>query len=407
MRAYHGRDASPSRRSRPGLRRWHGFGVACLTTLTLAAGCQSFGGWIGKRRQPSQPPAQSSAPSPDGTMLGLGSPTAQNGPRAKPGPEQQFNVHLELGRMYEAQGYFDAAITEYQKALDATGRLARMPSGAKGGETRGGLAHRRMGGAYDRLGKFAQAEAHYREALKLSPNDPKVWNDAGYSYYLQRRWDDAERSLKTAAKIDPENPKIQTNLGLALAAAGKTDQALMALTKAGGPAIGHANLAYLLAALGKTAEARAHYLAALESKPDLAPAREALAALDGGPPRVAASPTSPADDVKPVVSTSTPPPVIAPSVAPPITTIAPAAVEPPRAVASPAPPPPVVAGPDANVTRASMEVPTTIPLPIPPGARSKATRPPTPVMPPANRTEAPTTIPWPRTMKRPPTSPSS
>ena len=47
----------------------------------------------------------------------------------------------------------------------------------------------------DRLGRFAQAETHYQKALKLNPKDPKIWNDAGYSYYLQAGWADAERAL--------------------------------------------------------------------------------------------------------------------------------------------------------------------------------------------------------------------
>ena len=46
------------------------------------------------------------------------------------------------------------------------------------------------------LGRFAQAETHYQKALKLSPKDPKIWNDAGYSYYLQGRWADAERGAQ-------------------------------------------------------------------------------------------------------------------------------------------------------------------------------------------------------------------
>ncbi len=167
MRAYHGRDTAASRRSRPGPRRRLGFGLACL--MSLAAGCHSLDGRSGKRPRPPQPPAQSAAVSSDPTMLGLGSPTAKGEPKAKPGPEQQFNVHLELGRMYETQGYFEAAITEYQKALDASGHLSPSPSGAKTGETRAGLAHRRMGGAYDRLGRFAQAETHYRAGAEAQP----------------------------------------------------------------------------------------------------------------------------------------------------------------------------------------------------------------------------------------------
>ncbi len=193
---------------------------------------------------------------------------------------QKFNVHLELGRAYESEGNFDAAVNEYQKSIDACKRGGPFAGGIKIPKEQEAESHRRMAGALDRLGRFVQAEAHYRSALELSPNDPKVWNDSGYSYYLQARHADAERNLKTAAKLDPNNPRVQTNLGLAMAAAGKTDEALAALSKAGGPAAGNANLAYLLASLGKTEEARKHYHAALRLQPEMAPAREALARLD-------------------------------------------------------------------------------------------------------------------------------
>ncbi len=193
---------------------------------------------------------------------------------------QKHNVHLEMGRAYEGQGNFDAAVGEYQKSLDACKREGRFQGGPKVSRSQEAESHRRMAGALDRLGKFGQAEAHYRSALALSPGEAKVWNDAGYSYYLQHRLADAERSLKTAEKLEPNNPRIQTNLGLALAAAGKTDEALTALSKAGGPAAGHANLAYLLASLGRTDEARKHYQTALALQPEMAPVRQALARLD-------------------------------------------------------------------------------------------------------------------------------
>ncbi len=228
--------------------------------------------------------------------------------------DQQYNVHLEMGRIYETQGSFEAAVAEYQKALDACADNGL--GGAKGIGARKALAHRRMGGAFDRLGRFAQAEAHYRDALKFNPDDPKVWNDSGYSDYLQGRWGDAERNLKMAAKLDPDNPRYQTNLGLTLAAAGKTDEALAALSKAGGSAVGHANLGYILASLGKTDEARKHYQSALKLQPDLAPVRIALATLETKrvqtPPgqKLAAIPGPSAPKTDPVVRrTSIPPPV--------------------------------------------------------------------------------------------------
>ncbi len=132
----------------------------------------------------------------------------------------------------------------------------------------------------DRLGRFAQAEVHYRKALRLSPRDPKIWNDAGYSYYLQGRWADAERTLKTASRYAPEDERITTNLGLTLAAAGRTKEAISLLSRYSGDAIGHSNLGFLLAATGQVELARQQYLQALALRPNLALAQRALAQLD-------------------------------------------------------------------------------------------------------------------------------
>ena len=113
--------------------------------------------------------------------------------------DQRVNVHLDLGKRLRDPG-------------ELRGGAPGIPGGPCGRRARGigktrsheeALAHRRMGNALDRLGRFAQAEVHYKKAIRLSPKDPKVWNDAGYSYYLQGRWADAERTLKTAAKPAP------------------------------------------------------------------------------------------------------------------------------------------------------------------------------------------------------------
>jgi tetratricopeptide (TPR) repeat protein len=193
--------------------------------------------------------------------------------------DQEYNAHLDLGRFQESQANYELALEEYVKALEVYETKSTLLNGMRN-PAKQALAHRRMGAALDRLGRFEQAENEYRTALKLNPNDPKVWNDAGYSYYMQGRLDDAERALKTAAKLDPNNTLIMTNLGLALAASGKTDAALAEFTRAGGPAIGHANLAYMLAAMGNSAEAQKHYRIALQHQPELGPAKMALAALD-------------------------------------------------------------------------------------------------------------------------------
>ncbi len=192
---------------------------------------------------------------------------------------QRFQVHIDFGRVFETQGNFDAAVLEYQDALtvlETRKRGSFQP-------TDNALAHRRMGGALDRLGRFAQAEVHYKKALKLSPKDARIWNDAGYSYYLQGRWADAERLFTTAMKLAPEDERVRVNLGLTLAAAGKPDQAFPFLSQSSGDAVGHANLGYLLAATGQTDLARRQYETALALRPELDVAHRALATLDQEP----------------------------------------------------------------------------------------------------------------------------
>lgn len=247
-------------------------GLACA--LAAAVGCQSVSrkGTLSENR----PGSEKNAPfDPAVTPSEFHNEVTQ---------DQQYNVHLELGRVYESQKEYTAAVAEYEKSLEACTRRG-FGAGLKGSGEKQAMAHRRIGGALDRLGRFAQAEDHYRLALKASPDDPKIWNDSGYSYYLQSRWADAERNLKTAAKLAPSDVRIQTNLGLTLAAAGKTDEALDALSKAGGKAIAHANLGYLLAAMGETEKAREHYRTAIELQPNLAPARQALTALEAKDPK--------------------------------------------------------------------------------------------------------------------------
>jgi Flp pilus assembly protein TadD len=193
---------------------------------------------------------------------------------------QRFQVHLDFGQLFEAQGEFDRAVIEYQDALtvaETKGHGTFTPADRA-------LAHRRIASASDRLGRFDQADIHYKKALKLGPKDPKIWNDVGYSYYLQGMWSDAEQAFKTAMKLAPDDARIRTNLGLTLAASGRSQEALSLLSRSEGDAAGHANLGYSLAASGQPELARPHYQKALAMRPDLEVARRALAQLDGPQP---------------------------------------------------------------------------------------------------------------------------
>lgn len=200
--------------------------------------------------------------------------------KATVSPKREALVHIDLGRVLETQGDYEGAVAEYANAVEVCKRKHSRKEGETPTKADYSLAHRRMAGAFDRMGDFQRSEMHYREALKLSPNDAKVWNDAGYSYYLQNRWPDAERSLKMAVKLDNQTPKYHINLGLAFAASGKTNEAVNELASVVGPAAAHANVGFVLAGRGNRALARKHYEEALRIQPDFQVARTALNRLD-------------------------------------------------------------------------------------------------------------------------------
>ncbi len=280
---------SGARRRRGAIRM--GVLIAGLLFATLHGGC------VLAPRQPSVP-GTTSPPPPPPTVAGSDvKPTVAADVNRSVGENtmfhksatdrQKFQVHIDFGKVFESQGNPDRALQEYQDALKVAEGRGRGDLNAADEA----LAHRRIASALDRLGQFRQSEPHYQKARKLAPKDPKVWNDAGYSYYLQGRWDDAERSLRTALKLAPGDARVRTNLGMALAAAGKTDEALSLLSINEGDAIGHANLGYLLASTGKYDRARQEYQTALTMRPDLPLAQRALVQLDRQERGIAAQPT--------------------------------------------------------------------------------------------------------------------
>lgn len=225
---------------------------------------------------------------------------------------QRVKVHIDLGRAHETQNDWQAALEEYQKALE----LADAPGGGiLDHRERTGLksqAHRRMGAALDRAGRFDQAGHQFRTALELTPRDANVWNDFGYSHYLQGRYDEAETALRAGLKIAPKDPRLLTNLGLVLAAKGDADAAVESITRADGAASAHLAVGYVLASTGRAEESRSHFEKARQLQPGLKPATIALAKLDGhdrlGPderPRTG-RPTQPTQPVVQTGHTATP-----------------------------------------------------------------------------------------------------
>lgn len=71
------------------------------------------------------------------------------------------------------------------------------------------------------------------EALvKAEPQNGRAWRALGQAYMGSKNWDAADRSLRRALEVEPSIPTPLYQLGLVAAASGRTDDALMWLTKA-------------------------------------------------------------------------------------------------------------------------------------------------------------------------------
>jgi Flp pilus assembly protein TadD len=255
--------------------------LSALLALVAAVGCQTISSRPDAGPKAAEDPggaklSAAAKPKEDTVEVKVDPALMKTDFKREPTLDQRVNIHYDLARALETQGQFEPALGEYQKVVEAFPSTTKLrgdaPSRAK--------LHRRVAAALDRLGKFDEARDHYRSAKRLAPKDPDVWNDSGYSHYLQGRWDDAESDLKKAVSLDPANPRILTNLGLTLAASGRVEPAVETLTKAGGPASAHANVAYVLAANGKFEDALKHYRSALAIQPDMPAVRDALARVE-------------------------------------------------------------------------------------------------------------------------------
>lgn len=130
---------------------------------------------------------------------------------------------IALGNVYRARKAFKDAAETYSAAIAALGQ-----------PTPGhwSLFYSR-GIAYERLKRWPEAEADFRKALELSPDQPLVLNYLGYSWVEQNtNLDEAFRMLRRAVEQQPTDGYIVDSLGWAYYRLGQYDKALQLMEKA-------------------------------------------------------------------------------------------------------------------------------------------------------------------------------
>jgi len=132
-------------------------------------------------------------------------------------------VHSTLGNLYRQQSRFEEAAGAYDRALDLTPQDAR---------SRWFLLYAR-GIAHERQGLWEQAEADFRAALEIEPDQPRVLNYLGYSLVeKQIKLDEALEMIERAVAGQPNSGYIVDSLGWVLYRLGRYDEAVVQMERA-------------------------------------------------------------------------------------------------------------------------------------------------------------------------------
>ena len=166
---------------------------------------------------------------------------------------KRVQLRLELAEGYYQRGQFTVALEEVNKALAEKSDF--VP------------AYTMRALIYSALNDSAKADANYREALRLSPDNPDALHNYGWFLCQQRRypesfvqfnkalaiqnyrypvrtylalgvcqyragdWAASELTLKKGFALDPANPALSTNLAVVLNRLGKPKEALFYIAR--------------------------------------------------------------------------------------------------------------------------------------------------------------------------------
>lgn len=152
---------------------------------------------------------------------------------------------------------FDAALAEY---IAAQSVAIDMPG-----------PNLNLGALYESTGRDAEAEAHYRRALKIDPDFTPARANLSRFYASRSRNADAEQVLTAGLQRQPDIGELQYSLGLLLAEAQRLPEAEKALGKAAKLMPGNARVQYnhglALQQLGQRKPAEGALLAAQQLDP--------------------------------------------------------------------------------------------------------------------------------------------
>jgi len=115
--------------------------------------------------------------------------------------------------------------------------------------------------------RVVEAEPLYRQVLELSPDSAAARNNLGFNFLLQGRAEEAVTILSGALALDRKNPRILANLATAYLLKGDKGKALQLFRQTVGEAEAYNNIGYLYMTQSRWDEAERAFRKALELSP--------------------------------------------------------------------------------------------------------------------------------------------
>lgn len=116
---------------------------------------------------------------------------------------KKSEAYEDMGTSAVRKGNLLAAVTQFALAARLDPKNARI--------------QQELAMAYRDLGKYREAEQHFKKALTLKPDFPDAWNNLATLYLLTKQWDKAIRcTQKAVASVNYGTPQFAyNNMGLA------------------------------------------------------------------------------------------------------------------------------------------------------------------------------------------------
>ena len=227
--------------------------ITLLCGLLLLAGCKSGpDSWSFSIKKPFK------------SSLASGSGKSARG-ATHGGPE--FAQQLTQGRNLENAGKDGEARKVYEKLIVA------HPDRFE--------PYHRLGVVADRQKRYREAQALYAQAIRRQPRYPDLFNDLGFSFFLQGKLEKAEVAMLKAVSLSPSEARYRNNLGMVLAHMERYGEALEEFRRAGSDADAYHNLAFVLTSKNRIEDATDCFRLALAADPDHEPSRRALESFEG------------------------------------------------------------------------------------------------------------------------------